>query len=333
MEYPDDRILKRLCISLIGGVTASEALLLEQQLSLSDLSGLTRSSIEGMIRRRLRTRTFSAPTCCRQAERIFNSMQHSDMQLLHITDTCYPQLLREIYDPPYLLYYRGSPPPWGHEEAVALIGTRRAGRYALQLAFKTGMQLGLHGVPLISGLAEGIDSAGHQGVVAVGGKTWAVVGSGLDHLFPPSGYVLSKDIVYYGGGIISEFPPDHPPTKWTFPKRNRIISGLSTKVHVIEAPERSGTMITVDYALDHGREISVNRQCRENGTSPGTDRLADQGAAVVGSFQELMPGLLCSFEVQQSSPEEIDPELLLDRMMSRTAVRFADTIFTIRSLV
>jgi len=320
----------RLFISLIQGLKTEESLVLENLLMHENLSTFSLNDIELMIGRRLRTHMFNARRYQEYAQRIYESTLHSNMNILHIGDSAYPQILREIYDPPYLLYYIGALPLYDHHHMIALIGTRSASARGRRKAFSMGVQMGLHEIPTVSGLAEGIDSAGHCGVISVHGKTWAVLGSGLNCLYPKSGYILAKDIVYYGGGLLSEFPPDTPPSRWTFPKRNRLISGLSTKVYVVEAPAKSGALITVDYALDQGKEIYIDRECSAGRNSLGTRKLAEDGAGTVTSLQEMFPDELVRYEVSALQSRACAPRELLALELKGDVVRYRGDAFLIR---
>lgn len=166
----------------------------------------------------------------------------------------YPHLLSQIPDPPDLLFCQGS--LTGEERpAIAVVGSRRETRYGRQQAFEIAKQLAMAGVTVVSGLARGIDTAAHKGALEGGGRTVAVLGSGLNRVYPEENKALAEQIVASGGAVISELPPNTPPLAYHFPIRNRIVSGLCHAVLLVEAREKSGTLITVTHALEQGREV------------------------------------------------------------------------------
>jgi DNA processing protein len=176
------------------------------------------------------------------------------LTLITMADKEYPVSLSEIYDPPLVLYIKGKvPETW--PRGVAVVGSRETSHYGLETAKKLGYQLAYAGVPVISGLARGIDTAAHLGALAAKGTTWAVLGCGLDKMYPPENDALAAKIVESGGCLISELPLGTSPDKRTFPMRNRIVSGLSFGTLVIEAGRQSGALITARQALDQGRQV------------------------------------------------------------------------------
>lgn len=199
----------------------------------------------------------------------------------------YPPILREIPDPPMLLWVRGSLPD-PTLPAVALVGTRFPSAAAFVQARRLGSEFAAAGVPVISGLARGTDAAAQEGCAASGGRTYAVLGSGCDAVYPVRNSSLAARIVDCGGGLISEYPPGDGPQKWHFPARNRIIAGLARAVVVVEAPERSGALITADFALQDGRDLYVGSQGLGSARGAGTRRLAADGAPVLDSATALL---------------------------------------------
>ncbi len=172
-------------------------------------------------------------------------------------DSTYPPQLREIYDPPVTLFYRGTFPLHGVPLA-GIVGTRFPTGAARQAAYRLGFDLGREGVGVVSGLARGIDTEAHEGCVEAGGRSIAVLGNGIDQVYPISSRACGRLILERGGAIVSEYPPGVPPLSYHFPARNRIISGLSRSVVVVQAPERSGALITAEHALDQGRDLWVH---------------------------------------------------------------------------
>src|SRR5574341_54270 len=173
--------------------------------------------------------------------------------LLTLQDVAYPTALRTIDDPPQTLYVRGTLRT-EDATAVAVIGARRPSPYGAAAAEWLGRELARCGVTVVSGLARGVDAAGHRGALAGGGRTIAVLGCGVDVIYPPEHHRLMAQIVE-AGAVVSEFPPGTPPRKHLFPRRNRLISGLALGVVVVEGRDRSGAVITADCALDQGREV------------------------------------------------------------------------------
>ena len=174
-------------------------------------------------------------------------------KVVTLADADYPALLRQIYQPPYLLFYKGTLPR-GSDLAIAIIGSRKATSYGKDVAAVLGRDLAKAGVWVVSGLARGIDAAGHQGALAGGGNTIGVLGCGIDVIYPREHRELFQRVEEHGC-IISDFPLGTQPLAKNFPVRNRIISGLANGLVVVEAAGKSGTQITVDFALEQGRDI------------------------------------------------------------------------------
>jgi DNA processing protein len=200
--------------------------------------------------------------------------------------SAYPPLLRELTDPPLLLYYRGQLPD-PEQSMVAVVGTRNPTGAGRTQAYRFGFDLGIAGIPVVSGLARGIDSMAHRGNLEGGGKTVAVLGNGLDSVYPVSNRSLALRILETGGCLLSEYPSGMPPYKWHFPARNRIIAALGRATIVVEAPEHSGSLITAQYALDQGRDVLVGSVCRTSPCGAGGKNLAAQGAIYIDTIERL----------------------------------------------
>lgn len=199
----------------------------------------------------------------------------------------YPSKLKEIADFPYALYVKGSLPDETKKHA-AIVGARRCTPYGEKYALEFGKMLAEYGVEIISGLARGIDGMGQRGALLGKGKTFAVLGSGVDVCYPKEHMGLYVDILEQGGGILSEQPPGTPPLSIHFPMRNRIISGMSDTVLVIEARKRSGSLITADMALEQGRDIYALPGPVNSGLSEGCNQLIRQGAGILLSPEILL---------------------------------------------
>lgn len=215
-------------------------------------------------------------------------------------DREYPERLRKIPSPPYALYVLGELPP---EElpAVAVIGARECSDYGTFVAEGFGEALGRRGIPVISGMARGIDSISQRAALNGGGRTYAVLGCGVDICYPKSARRL-YDEIRENGGIISTFPPGTQPARCLFPERNRIVSGLSDVVLVVEARRKSGTFITVDMALEQGREVYAVPGRLTDRLSDGCNLLLQQGAMIALSPEDLLRNLT---DVQSELPKEI----------------------------
>lgn len=200
----------------------------------------------------------------------------------------YPALLRELADAPPLLYYKGKIEP--DEEGIAIVGSRKATPYGRVAAEFLGKELAKQGLVVVSGLARGIDTAAHKGALAGKGKTWAILGSGLDYLYPPENRKLAEQIILEGA-LMSEFAPGVPPEPQFFPMRNRLISGVSRGVVVVEAALRSGALITVDCALEQGREVFAMPGPIFSEQSKGCHQLLRQGAKLVEGIEDILAEL------------------------------------------
>ena len=207
-------------------------------------------------------------------------------RLITPLDDEYPEGLRQIHDPPLALYIRGRLRPTDRE-AVAVVGTRRATHYGMDSARKLSYQLGKAGLCVASGLALGIDTAAHEGALRSGGRTVSVIGSGFDHLYPAENVGLAKRIAEQGA-MITEFPFARKPDKTTFPMRNRIVSGMSKGVLVIEAGKRSGAEITANQALAQGRSVFAVPGRIDSYASAGTNALIQQGAYLVTGARDIL---------------------------------------------
>jgi len=188
---------------------------------------------------------------------------------------------------PPCLYVKGHPDTL-HKKGIAIVGSRKASSYGIKQAYAFAKKIAQHNTTVISGLAYGIDTKAHEGCLDGGGFTIAVVGNGLDRVYPFSNTSLHNKIIDQGC-VVSEFPLHVPPSKYNFPVRNRIISGLATSIVVVEASEKSGALITVDYALDQGKEVYAIPGNIDSLTSKGTNKLIKNGAVLLDSISTLFP--------------------------------------------
>ena len=234
----------------------------------------------------------------RTAEEILGDCQRLGLRILTIQDAEYPSRLKNIYDPPVLLYSKGRLPAIDEEAAVAVVGTRDCTPYGVSCARKLGHGLAKGGAVVVSGLAKGVDAEASRAALRAGGFTVGVVGNGLDIAYPASSRFLYEDTAA-GGVLLSEYPPGTRPAAGHFPARNRIISGLCVATVVVEAPEKSGALITAANALDQGRDVFAVPGPIDAPTSVGCNRLIRDGAGlaadawdILREYEDRFPGKL-----------------------------------------
>ena len=230
-----------------------------------------------------------------------------------INDAEYPEILKSIHRPPQELYINGS---FKEEDknSVAIVGSRRATRYGLEMAERIAFDLALRGVTIVSGMARGIDSAAHRGALKARGRTIAVMGSGHNYIYPPENKDLYGQIAETGA-VITEFENDVAPLPGNFPVRNRIISGLSLGLVVVEAARNSGALITADFALEQGREIFAVPGKISSATSAGAHDLIKDGAKLVQSADDILEEL----KLRVIEPATDKEKILLDGKISKKA--------------
>ncbi len=214
------------------------------------------------------------------------AMEEWGAQLITLENPRYPLRLAEIYDPPLLLFVRGSLPA-DQEPYVALVGTRRASPYGIRIADRLARELAARGITVASGMAMGIDAAAHRGALDAGGRTIAVLGCGVDVVYPPQNAQLMKDIAA-SGAVVSQFPMGMQPSKGHFPYRNRIISGMSLGTVVIEAPLTSGALITARQAAEQGREVFAVPGQAGTRNAEGPHALIREGAKLVERVEDIL---------------------------------------------
>ena len=214
-------------------------------------------------------------------------LDKNKIKLIRIGDNNYPEKLKNIYAYPQNLYLIGNEKLLNCK-SIAIIGCRNCTKYGIENALKFGYELAKNDICIISGLARGIDTYSHIGALKAKGKTLAVLGCGLDIIYPPENLNLYKQILENGGAILTEYPLGANPEKDHFPARNRIISGLSDGVLVIEAKKRSGTLITVNYALEQGKDVYAIPGNISNINSYGTNELIKEGAIPATSVEDIL---------------------------------------------
>ena len=223
-----------------------------------------------------------------------------DLTSLPRSSKLYPRLLAELHDPPAQLYVRGDVAVLSGP-AVAIVGARSCSAYGAQVARSVAGELAAAGLVVVSGLARGIDAEAHRGTLAVSGRTVAVLGCGIDRDYPRSHSELARRI-RADGAVVSEYPPGVEPAPWRFPARNRIIAGLCAATVVVEARERSGALITADFALELGRDVFAVPGEITSALSAGTNDLLRQGAAPLLSAADVLAALGFESDVRPLPP-------------------------------
>lgn len=218
-------------------------------------------------------------------KRNIENINANDIKIITINDENYPEYLKNIYDPPIILYMKGCISR--DEKYLAVVGSRKATSYGLSMAELVSRELSKCGITVVSGMARGIDTFAHKGALSDGGKTIAVLGCGLDIVYPYENKKLMDSIIE-NGACLSEFIPGTQPVAGNFPARNRIISGMSMGVIVIEAGEKSGSLITANFALEQGREVFALPGNVNSVKSTGTNKLIKEGAKMVTSLEDIL---------------------------------------------
>lgn len=251
------------------------------------------------------------------AETISHWENHADLQrelrriaelnlkLIPREDDLYPPLLKQIHDPPIILYVWGELTKRDHN-AIGVVGSRGATAYGLAMTKKLSFQISYAGFTVISGLARGIDTAAHEAALAAKGRTVAVIGSGIGQLYPPENQALAEKIASQGA-IVSEYPVDRIADKQTFPYRNRIVAGWGCGLLVVEAPARSGSLITAQQAAEQGRTVYAVPGNIDRPTSVGCNKLIQQGARLVTDGADILDDLMVLFPTAPSPPKLEEP--------------------------
>ena len=254
-----------------------------------------------------------------KAEKELNLVKELGGDVLILDDGSYPALLREIDDPPPVLYVKGDWQACFEQPGVGVIGSRKCSTYGENASEMLSRDLASRGITIVSGLARGIDSAAHRGAMCGSGKTIAVMGTGLDSVYPKENNGLVREILSSGGCVVSQFPLGTPPLKDNFPYRNRIISGLSLGVLIVEASERSGSLITARLAMEQNREVMAVPGNITSSNSFGTNYLIKSGAKLVQQWQDVVAEL----------PSEISAAILppkIEKAAAETATRQPELI-------
>ena len=231
------------------------------------------------------------------------------VNVLTIENVLYPENLKTIHYPPPVLYFKGTILEVD-KNSISIVGSRKATYYGKMVAEKLSKDLALAGLTIISGMARGIDAAAHKGALSVNGRTIAVLGCGIDHIYPPENRRLAQEI-QESGAVISEFPFSTLPERQNFPRRNRIISGLSLGTVVVEAAEKSGALITADFALDQGREVFAIPGNINSPLSDGSHNLIKQGAKLVNNYQDILEEIHIALPQKTAEKEMVAKDISL----------------------
>ncbi|SHG58803.1 DNA processing protein [Thermosyntropha lipolytica DSM 11003] len=242
--------------------------------------------------------------------RYFAYLNAQGINILTVEEEDYPFLLRNIPNPPYLLYYKGQVKLLT-KFALAIVGARKATPYGKKIARSWARELSRQGVVVVSGMARGIDTEAHRGALEETGETVAVLGSGIDVIYPRENEEIFQRIIQQGV-VISEFPLRTPPEPGNFPRRNRIISGLSYGVLVVEAGAKSGALITADFALEQGRDVFAVPGPVNASTSEGCNNLIKQGAKITTCVEDILEEYSGIYNVKAAASLKKDDFLLLD---------------------
>jgi DNA processing protein len=225
-------------------------------------------------------------------------------RILTLGEENYPKRLKEIYDPPPVLYVRGELRKQD-ELAISIVGSRKTSPYGRWFTERVSRELAQQGVTIVSGMARGIDSVAHQGAISEGGRTIAVLGCGVDIVYPRENRRLCEQVIDHGA-VVSEFPMESPPEAGHFPKRNRIISGLSLGVVVVQAGKDSGSLITANYALEQGRDVFAVPGNVGAESTQGTNHLIKQGAKLVESSEDILQEILPQWRRDEKAISKVE---------------------------
>lgn len=282
----------------------------------ADYAAFTRAGIEEEI-----ASAFSAARQEINPDEEWETMAREDIKAIDSRDPCYPALLKEIFDPPAVLYYKGTLPDPPDPYPFAVVGTRMISTYGTQAVPDLVAPLARAGLAIVSGMAIGVDSLAHETALKEGGRTIAVLGSGLDraNIYPSQNRYLLDQIVAHGGAVISEFPPGTPPLRQHFPFRNRIISGMSLGVLVIEAAQDSGSLITAKSALDQNRDVFAVPGNIFSPLSEGPNELLKLGAKAVTSADDILEALSLEhahdfIDAQELAPDSPEEATILEQL-------------------
>ena len=347
----DDRRVPWLALNAaVADHPRAARLLLRAFPDVAGIFGAGADALAGLGVREDIARRLASPGALDPARRELEKVEKKAYSILTFEDAGYPPLLREIFDPPLVLYVSGSPEALAGP-AVAIVGARRPTPYGRAVARRLASDLASRGLVIVSGFARGIDSCAHAGALEAGGRTAAVLGSGLDAIYPPENARLA-DRVRDAGALATEFPLGAEPLGYRFPLRNRIIAGLGSGLVVVEASRRSGSLITAKLALEENREVMAVPGNTTSGLSEGTNGLIRQGARLVEGWEDVAEGLPAALRdevlsrradegpaAELSGPEAavlgalpVDAEVGVDELADRTDLSVSELLGTLLGL-
>ena len=288
-DMNEQRLILAMAVARVPGLRPEERLLLWDLVDdEASLSALLLGEVEAIVGRPLGARPWSPKSCLEAAARDGAYLARSGARFVHYDDPAYPRALRETARPPFGLFVRGRLPD-AADDAAAIVGTRMPTGAGIDAAYALARDLSIAGVPVVSGLARGIDGAAHRGALSAGGAgTCAVLPCGIDQVYPLGHRSLAAAILESGGCLVSEYPPGTDIRPYRFPERNRIIAGICRATIVVEAPAKSGALITAEHALDEGRDVWVHADRLGGQRSGGIDRLESEGAPALRGAGELL---------------------------------------------
>lgn len=309
-----------LIVSLLKGKNSNKLTLLNENLDRDDLIKICNSSRLKDKYKLEKGKDFS------RYDEILNCIEKLDIKCITLKDEKYPEKLKEIFDPPFMLFVRGDENVL-NSNLVSVVGTRKPSRQGYYSSFKFGMDLGRADINAVSGLALGVDGAVHRGNIATGGKTVAVLGSGIDTIYPKEHKDLAGDILKRGGAIVSEFPPGEVIRRYNFPKRNRIVAGLSSHLVIIQAPKKSGSLITGDFALESGREVWIHSCGIGDKRFLGSDKYYKDGASKLDTAYPLLKEFNQEYRIEDFDSSNYSESSLLDMELKGEIVRYKGGYF------
>ena len=266
--------------------TNEKLILLNSFSSLKEFASASIVDISMILNRRLNTK-FDVASVESVVEKALDVLKFYNIKMLMIEDEDFPLQLQEIPDPPFSIFLRGTLPECDFN-MLSIVGTRYPTGEGIKMALKLGAECASLSLPVVSGLARGIDAFSQRGCVDAGGVTIGVLACGVERIYPKTNSRLASKIISGHGCILSEYPPFAEPLKFRFPQRNRIISGLSKSILVLEAPKKSGALITADFALEQGRDVFVCKDILYSRKNEGALGLYEDGAVAISSIKEII---------------------------------------------
>lgn len=302
-----DKLLPLMLASMHFLSVKEKLLLLNKLDNSADLAVFSIDDVSLAIGRAVRSKSWNGKLFLRQAEQGLRLLEMFGIGTLMLDDPKYPALVREIFDPPFMLFYRGNLSAV-EEPCVSVVGTRKPSVLAAEAAYNFAKDAANDGCTIVSGLAFGIDACAHKGAVSAKGKTIGVLPCGADSVFPASNRRLAMAMLENGGCLLSEYLPGVAPAKFRFPQRNRIIAALSPVTLVVEAPAKSGALITADFALEQGRDVYLHEaSLKLSQDRCGVLSLQQDGAPVIASYEEYVR---CKLAVPGTQYCKTDKQLL-----------------------